>query len=390
MLASLLIPQALSLVFAATPVAGVDGPVHALATDAGGVYAAGSFARASGAPAANIARWDGSAWHPLGAGTDGPVYALFIDGGDVYAGGSFANAGGVAAVNVARWDGSAWSAVGGGVTGPAAVVKCFSRDAGGLLIGGVFAQVGASTTANGLARWTGFEWNLLGGNVPGIEHDIRAIAPLGGTIYVGGVLRFPGSTRPSEATLARATPFVLSDHAGSANANGECSGCASVDALAATASDLYAGGAFTTLGQVTVVGSPYGVVRLAGGVTPLGLGEGAMTPSVAQGGVVLALLAENGALFAAGTFVTMRGAPAAFIARWDGGAWSGLGAGVSGTVRCLVARDGWIYAGGDFVTAGGNEVNHIACWDGSAWSPLTTVATPVRRSSWGSLKNRFR
>jgi len=379
-----------ALMLAATPPPGVNGPVRALAADANALYAGGAFSHASGVAAANIARWDGSTWRPLGAGTDGPVYALFVDGGDLYAGGAFTTAGGSTANNIARWDGNAWSSVDAGVSGSNSVVKCISRDPSGVLIGGMFTQVGASTPANGFARWTGSEWNVLGGIVPGIEHDIRAVRPLGGTIYVGGVLLFPGSTRPSEATLARATPYVLSDHAGSANANSECTGCASVDALAASATDLFAGGAFTTLGQITVVGSPYAVVRLAGAVTPLGLGEGAITPPVSQGGAVLALWLDGSTLLAGGTFVEIRGVAASRIAQWNGSAWSALGSGVSGTVRALAGYDGRTYAGGDFVNAGGSAVNHIACWDGTTWSVLTAATTPARATSWGGLKDRFR
>jgi hypothetical protein len=231
---------------------------------------------------------------------------------------------------------------------------------------------------------------VLGGIVPGIDHDIRAIALLGGTIYVGGVLRFPGSTRPAEATLARATQFVLSDHAGSANADDECMGCASVDAVIADGSSLYAAGAFTRLGQPTAVGSPYAAVRLAGATVSVGLGEGAMSPLVQAGGVVYALLMTEGDLYAAGSFVEWRGIAAGNVARWSGGGWTSPGGGVSGPVRALAAWDGAVFAGGIFLMAAGTTVNHIARWDGTAWQPLTTVATPVKSTTWGALKNTYR
>jgi trimeric autotransporter adhesin len=56
--------------------------------------------------AGRIARWDGSAWHPMGAGFDQFVASLFVYAGDLIAAGSFTTAGGVAANGVARWDGS--------------------------------------------------------------------------------------------------------------------------------------------------------------------------------------------------------------------------------------------------------------------------------------------
>ncbi len=372
------------------PTPGVDGPVRALASVSDGLIVAGDFANAPGMPMGHIARWDGAAWHPLGTGTDGPVFALLACGDRVYAGGDFQTAGGTPANHVALWDGTAWTAVGGGVGGTPAVVKALAFDTAGLLVGGIFTSVGASTPANGLARWTGTTWDVLGGIVPGIDHDIRSICPLAGTIYVGGVLNFTGSTRPSEATLARATPFVLSDYAGSANADDECTGCASVDAVVTDGVNLFVAGAFTRLGLITIVRSPYAVVELTNATTPAGLGDGEMLPSIATGGAIRALAVSGGAVFAGGSFSQIRGVPANNIARWSGGAWTALGAGVSAPVRAIASWNGATYAGGDFLTAGGVDVNHVACWNGTAWTPLAGVTTPVKTRSWGSVKALFR
>lgn len=380
----------LALMLASPAEPGVDGAVYALAADSHGVYVAGDFAGAGGVAANNVARWDGSAWHALGDGVDGPVFAVLVDGDGLYAGGEFGTAGGAPAHNLARWDGAQWSDVAGGVSGPSARVQCLARDAAGLLVGGAFTEVGVSTPANGLARWTGLVWEVLGGFPPGIEHDIRAVVSFSGTIYVGGVLHFPGSTRPSEATLARATPLVLSDHAGSANANDECAGCASVDALATNGVDLFVAGAFTHLGEVTALGSPYEVVRLVNAAVPFGLGDGPTLPSVVGGGAIRALAASGGSLYAGGNVLQIRGVSVNHVARWNGAAWSALGSGVSAPVRTIVVWNGDVYAGGDFITAGGATVHHVARWDGSAWSPLAGVTTPVESRSWGSLKGIYR
>ena len=73
---------------------------------------------AGGVAAKDIAKWNGSAWFPLGSGIGGDgswVYALAVDGvGNLYAGGEFETAGGVAANYIAKWDGSTWSALGAG------------------------------------------------------------------------------------------------------------------------------------------------------------------------------------------------------------------------------------------------------------------------------------
>jgi hypothetical protein len=384
------VPLLAAPLLAQTPPPGVDGPVHALAVDTNGVYVGGTFSNAAGITASSIAMWDGGMWHALGAGVNGTVRAIAIDGSNVYAGGEFSLAGGTPVNNLAVWNGSAWSDVGGGVQGTAPVVKVIAFDAAGVLVGGVFLQVGTSTAANGLARWTGSAWEVLGGMPPGIEHDLRAMVPLGGTLYVGGVLRFPASPRPSEATLARATPLVLSNHAGSANADDECTGCASVDALTTDGTNLFVAGAFTTLGDAVLSGSPYEVVKLANAITPVGLGTGVAAPTVATGGVIKSLALSGGELYAGGNLGLIRGVAVGHIARWNGTLWASLGAGVDAPVSAITVWNGTVYAGGEFVTAGGVIVNHVARWDGASWTALDPSLTPVEDTSWGQVKSLYR
>ena len=375
---------------AASPTPGVDGPVHALAPDTNKIFVGGNFSNASDLAASNIAMWDGAMWHALGAGVNGTVRAIMVADGRVYVGGEFSLAGTTPVHNLAMWDGSVWSDVGGGIVGPAPVVKALALDATGLLVGGIFSQVGGSTPANGLARWTGATWEVLGGTPPGIEHDMHAIAPLGGPIYVGGILRFPGSPRPSEATLARATPFVLSDHAGSANADDECTGCASVDALVSDGTNLFVAGAFTTLGAVVLAGSPYEVVELANATVVVGLGDGSTTPRVAAGGVIAALAVSGSDLYAGGNVDRIRDVAVGHIARWDGSAWQPLGTGLDAPVHAIAISEGTVYAGGEFVTADGVTVNRVARWNGITWSALVGATTPIEQHSWGRTKTIFR
>ena len=89
-------------------------------------------------------------------------------------------------------------------------------------------------------------------------------------------------------------------------------------------------------------------------------------------------LDASGSLYAGGGFTTAGDVTANYIAQWDGTSWSALGSGMSGGnpyahVKSLAIDDsGALYAGGDFTTAGGVTVNNIAKWDGSAWSALGT------------------
>ena len=134
----------------------LDGIVFALAVfdDGGGpaLYAGGAFQAAGGVAAARIAKWDGSAWSPLGSGMNDYVQALavFDDGSGpaLYAGGWFTSAGGVGTNRVAKWDGSTWSSF--------EIVALAAFDDG---LGGAALHVGGNFTAafdsgdSYLAKW---------------------------------------------------------------------------------------------------------------------------------------------------------------------------------------------------------------------------------------------
>jgi trimeric autotransporter adhesin len=84
------------------------------------------------------------------------------------------------------------------------------------------------------------------------------------------------------------------------------------------------------------------------------------------------------ALYAGGTFEQIGGVPAHNLAKWNGKTWSEVGGGVTGYVeyatrvdclRVLDLGDGpAVYVGGDFRYAGELEVNGIARWNGFAWT----------------------
>jgi hypothetical protein len=75
-------------------------------------------------PGKNIARFDGTTWHPLGTGINGQVRALCVFDPDgpgphpdlLIAGGNFSVAGGQQAWYIAAWDGQSWSPLGPGTS----------------------------------------------------------------------------------------------------------------------------------------------------------------------------------------------------------------------------------------------------------------------------------
>jgi trimeric autotransporter adhesin len=155
----------------------------------GDLVAGGTFTSASGVPASNIARWNGSSWSPYGTGTNGPVRALAtLPNGDLVAGGGFAMAGGTQVNRVARWDGTAWTALGSGVNG-FSVYALLNRPNGDLLVGGDFTTAGG-VPANRIARWNGSSWSPLGSGTSG---DVRCMTTMAnGELLAGGQFQTAG------------------------------------------------------------------------------------------------------------------------------------------------------------------------------------------------------
>jgi trimeric autotransporter adhesin len=140
-----------------------------------------------------------------------------------------------------------------------------------------------------------------------------------------------------------------------------------VRALAASGSDLYAGGAFTEAGGNVASN----IARWDGsGWSGLGLGMGGDYPYY---GRVNALAWSGTDLYAGGDFTKAGGVAANYIAKWNGSSWSALGAGVYGgwfSVEALAVSGSNVYAGGAFRNAGGIGAERIAQWDSSSWSPF--------------------
>jgi hypothetical protein len=194
----------------------------------------------------------------------------------------------------------------------------------------------------------------------GGNDTVSALAVLAnGDVVAGG--RFTDMNGVAAARLARWNGAAWS--AFGSGADGEVSAM-----LRMPNGDLVAGGAFQ---NVDGVGAKC-VARWNGTTwSPLASGVDALAlfGSTVQALAVLA----NGDLVIAGGFSSVSGVPCANIARWNGVAWSALGAGCNGVVRGLaVAPNGDLYATGAFVQAGGVVCNGIARWNGVAWSALGT------------------
>ena len=341
---------------------GPDGQVEAVAVSGSDIFVGGKFASAGGVSANNIARWDGSQWHPLGAGINGEVRALAADGsGNLIAGGEFSQAGGNSAMNIARWNGTAWDTLGNGFTSTSGmpVVNALVFSGGSLYAGGTFASVGG-VPANMVARWNGAAWEALGAGITSTSWGGTVVALVfsGTTLYAGGYFDTAGSS--PAANIARWTGSVWE-----ALGSGLDSG---VHSLAiGPGGSLFVGGGFDKAGGQTAH-SIASWNPAAGTWSAVGGGmSGCPTGTI----VFTLLYGADNALYAGGTFTASGNVDTNHIAFWSGGQWHALDQGTNHWVTAL-AEDGSgnLVAGGWFETAGSLAASRMAKWDGKNWSAL--------------------
>ncbi len=345
--------------------AGSFGGVYRLIFAGDDLYAGGSFDAAGGQPAANIARWDGSVWSPLGAaeqnGVNGAVLDMATFGNDLYVGGQYGQAAGLTANSIARWDGSSWSALGSGVgTSGQALVSAVIATPGSVYVGGSFDQA-SGVAAHNVARWNGSTWSPLGsGDGNGTNGPVSALAAIGNDVYVGGQYSAAGGQAAS--ALARWNGSAWSV-VGTPAANGVSGG---VLELLASGTDLYVGGFFSLAGDQDA-----NSVALWNGNAWSSLGTGARNGT---NNTVWALTQSSGEVFVGGEFDAAGGEPASFMASWSGSVWrspgAGVGNGLNNSVDALAIYRNDLYAGGAFTQAAGQPANRIARWNGSRWSTL--------------------
>jgi hypothetical protein len=337
--------------------AGLNGTVYCLTAVANGsggtdLYAGGLFTPSAGTGGNKIAKWDGTAWLPLGTGMNDFVFniAAAPNGTDIYAGGHFTTAGGNNANHIAKWNGTSWSALGSPANGLNGDVRSIAIGSDTeIYVGGLFDSAGG-VSANHVARWNGTSWHPVGSGTNGAILSL-ALSPggPGSTLYVGGGFDTAGGV---QAKLVAQWNGAAWAPVGSGIDGGI------VASLAVHGTDLYAAGGFLTIG-----GSGANFIGKWNGSSWSALGAGMNHPIIS--------LALNGSdLYAGGQFTTAGTDTARRIARWDGTSWHALGLGLNSNVWGLAVRGKDVYAGGDFTSMGGTPVNHIAHWDGTGWSAL--------------------
>jgi len=353
---------------------GVSNEVDALAASGSDVYVGGQFAAAGGVSAQNIARWNGAnTWAALGTGVSNEVDALAASGSDVYVGGVFAAAGGVANTHdIAKWNTTAgtWSALGSGVS---SYVFAVAIGADGVYVGGLFGAAGGKASRNfGLWHTTiaaaDANWDGRFGAI-NVNGSVQTITVSGSDVYVGGAFSTVVNSDGSSVTVNNIARWDGSRF-WPLGSGLSCFCGLAVAAIVVSGGDVYVAGTFDTAGGVPA--------------RNIAVWNGSQWKAVGQGSDIgiSSLAVGGGGLYIGGAFFTVYNpnglaVPVNHIARWDGVGWSALGSGVEGrpypgtpTVNAIAIGAGGLYAGGGFNTAGGVPANNIARWDGANWSAL--------------------
>lgn len=351
---------------------GFDGPVYAMAAFNGRLYAGGGFTTAGTTVVNNIACWDPLAqtWTALGAGMGGDnpnVYALTVFNGKLIAGGEFTTAGGTLVNRIASWDPDTqgWSAFSSGMTGSffapdAAAVYAMTVRNGKLFVGGYFFNAGA-TEVDRVTYWDPdtMSWFRLQDEQwagAGSGDHVYALAAVDdGLLYAGGDFLMPYGESHSYGIVTW-DPVLLDWSTFGAGLGG--AGTSQINAMLFLNGVLYAGGRFTSVGEVSASNvASFDPATQTWSALAAGIGAGMSEQ-------VNALATMDGKLYAGGSFAVAGGTEAFRVACWDPAtqSWSNLGAGVNDTVRAMAVLDGALYVGGDFTYAGGGPAGRWACW----------------------------
>jgi hypothetical protein len=256
------------------------------------LYVGGNFTSAGGGGANHVAKWNGSSWSPVGAGFTDNVYTLCVfddgTGPALYAGGGFVSPFGGHGF-LAKWTGTTWAVIGNVNSEVSALAVFNDGDGAALYVGGYFTNTGTIAVSN-IAKWTGSQWFALGA---GLTDAVSSMCVFndgsGPALAVGGVYHVYKWTQAGWSTMGSAfstyvnTLAVFDDGTGPAlHAGGglnagpfgtssgyvsKWDGASSWGASIAPAnlpvgvlgvfndgiSALYAGGAFTNIGNLSAV-----------------------------------------------------------------------------------------------------------------------------------------
>lgn len=341
--------------------------ITALAVSGTTVYAGGSFDTIGGQPRNNLAGLnaaDGTAT-PFDPSPAQNILSLAASGSIVYAGGGFISIGGqarnyIAALNAADGSATAFN------PNPNGTPNAIGVSGSAVYFGGQFSSLGGvlrnSLAALNAADGTPTPWDAHGEGMNGNYAFVNALAVSASAVYVGGSFTTIGGqarTNAAAVTIADATATAWDP-----NPDGE------VNAIALSGDVAYVGGSFLNIG-----GQPHL------GIAALNTVDGAANEWDPNADYipVNAIAVSGNLVYFGGVFAHVGGEPRNGIAAVNAAdasvtSWNpGLGVDLQGFigVYALAVSGTTIYAGGGFGSVQGVTRNNIAGINASDGSPTS-------------------
>ncbi len=239
-----------------------------------------------------------------------------------------------------------------------------------VFVGGNFTNAGGNANADFLAvSSAGGDWAPFCGPFGG---SVAALQIIGSTLYVGGSFQNGAGIHNANYLIACDLSTGVARPVGKP---GDIGG--GVYALTADANGtLYAGGQFINAAGIPAADH---VASYDGSWHAMGTG-----PSTGGGAVddyVRSMASSGNDVYIGTDSVNVAGIPQAdHVAKWNGSAWSALGANAAGTdgwlpatafINAIATKGSQVVVTGSFQNAGGNPLaDDIAMFDGTAWKPL--------------------
>lgn len=181
----------------------------------GDIVVSGPFTKVGNVDVPGVARFDGTAWHPVGNGLPGRVNAIFERRDGTIVAGIYRSSDPEDVLPaVYQLVGNTWTAMGepfrtSQFVGAGSVGSFVEMPSGDLVAGGYFAYVG-STAATGVARWDGFAWRAVASGLGDFNYWPQYVTSLAvtsaGELFAGGYFRLPGG--PTKRDVARLRPSL--------------------------------------------------------------------------------------------------------------------------------------------------------------------------------------
>jgi hypothetical protein len=326
------------------PVFATNNGVYAITRYQGNIVVAGEFTTINGQPG-DVAVWDGSSWSPLGNSTlyDGgndDILALQVIGTDLYIGGRFSE-------RVVRWDGTTTTPIVSSSTAPCCVaprVWDLTSWNGDLIAAGIFLTFDG-VTLNYVGRWDGSQWNAMDDGLPrttteAFVHDGDLYVQTSHDVYQWtGTQWISVTSDPASCQFANHSIYDALFYDGHLYRSG--------------VSKVYSNN-MSLFGVAKWTGVEWDDMR--GG---LDVGCGYETAPLAE---------YDGRLLVGGDFDMAGGMATSNRVSWNGSSWATNSP--SDRVRAVMASGSDVYVGGDFVKAADLSAQHVAKWNGATWSAL--------------------